>query len=72
MRRSAALCIILLVLSGCETTVASVALAVVGANVTSLTYTDKTLIDFAIAEILDVIIGRPQAMASKIGKPNPS
>ena len=47
MRRSAAFCIILLGLSGCETTVASVALAVVGSNVMSLTYTDKTLVDFA-------------------------
>ncbi len=45
MRRLAAFFVILLGVSACESTAANVALAVIGANMTSVIYTDKTLLD---------------------------
>ncbi len=46
MRRLAAFLVILLGVSACESTAGSVALAVIGANMTSMIYTDKTLLDY--------------------------
>ncbi len=45
MRRLAAFFVILLGVSACESTAGYVALGVIGANMTSMIYTDKTLLD---------------------------
>ena len=48
MRRLATVFVILLGVSACDTTAANVALAVLGANMTSIMYTDKTLLDHGV------------------------
>ena len=48
MRRLATVFVILLGVSACESTAANVALAVLGANMTSIMYSDKTLLDHGV------------------------
>ncbi len=48
MRRLATVFVIFLSVSACESTVANVALAVLGANTASIMYTDKTLLDHGV------------------------
>ncbi len=48
MRRLAAFFVILLGVSACELPAGNVALAVLGANMTSIIYTDKTLLDHSV------------------------
>ncbi len=48
MRRLATFFVILLGVSACESTAGNVALAVLGANMTSLISTDKTLLDHGV------------------------
>ena len=48
MRRLAAFFVILLGVSACESTAENVALAVLGANMTSTIYTDRTLLDHGV------------------------
>ncbi len=49
MRRLAAFFVILLGVSACESAAGNVALAVLGTNMTSIVYTDKTLLDHGIS-----------------------